>query len=325
MGMKIRFGNIVSLLLVVVLLSSCARLQRGPGLPPVLEGSLDHGGRTRTYLYYVPRVADPAKKLPLVLLLHGGLGSGRKMIGLTQEGWNRLADSEGFIAVYPDGIERHWNDGRGIKDHDKVVEGIDDVGFLLALLERLSTQLPVDKSRVYVTGISNGSMMTSRLACEVPGRFAAVALVAGYMPVSQQVSCKPSRPLPVMIIGGTKDPLVPFEGGMVHFRKKLLGETLSFAQTGDFWKKINGCKGQPLKVEIPEKDQFDNCTASVETWAGGKQGSEVVLVTVKDGGHTWPGGDAYAPARYIGHTCRDFDANVLVWEFFKKHSRRATR
>ncbi len=315
----------ILVVLIALSLSSCARFQRGPGLPPVLEGTLEHGGRARTYLYYVPRTADPARKMPLVLLLHGGLGSGKKMIGLTQGGWNRLADTEGFIAVYPDGVERHWNDGRGIRDHDKVVEGIDDVGFLSTLMDRLSSQLPVDRDRIYVAGISNGAMMTSRLACEKPGRFAAVAMVSGYMPVSQKAACQPSQPLPVMLIGGTKDPLVPHEGGMIRFRKKELGETLSFDRTADFWKKANGCKGRPLKVEIPEKDRFDNCTASVETWAGGRQGSEVVLVTVKDGGHTWPGGDAYAPARYIGHTCRDFDANVLIWEFFKKHSRRVTR
>ncbi|MCI0540572.1 MAG: hypothetical protein L0Z50_35680, partial [Verrucomicrobiales bacterium] len=146
--------------------------------------SLSHGGLKRTYRIHIPPSIPPSglpsgkrnKPAPLLLALHGGGGAGKSMQKLA--GLNALSDKEGFIAVYPDGVDGHWNDGRGL-DYRAHRENIDDVGFIAALIDRLGKDLNVDPGRVYVTGMSNGALFAHRLACEIPEKIAAIAPVEG--------------------------------------------------------------------------------------------------------------------------------------------------
>jgi polyhydroxybutyrate depolymerase len=268
------------------------------------------GGRTRTFLVYAP--AGRGGPMPVVLLLHGSTGDGAGMLGLT--GFDRVADADGFIAVYPDGYRRSWADGRGVSPADQA--GVDDVAFLGAVLDDVDAHYPADRSRTYVTGISNGAMMAHRLGCDLAGRITAIAPDAGGMSVATSLACHPSRPVPVLDIQGTADPLVPYGGGEVTVpgTGAQRGPLLSAPDTAAAWNRLDGCAGGPVSSRVPDSAD-DGTTTSIQRWCGG----EVELYTVTGGGHTWPGGVQYLPAAIVGRTARDFDASTVIGAFFEAH------
>jgi polyhydroxybutyrate depolymerase len=162
--------------------------------------SIIFAGLKRTYRIHIPTSYDKANPIPLLIVLHGGGGIGEGMVKLTQGGFNKLSDKEGFIVVYPDGIEKHWNDGRENVKYRAHREKIDDIGFISALIEHFEKQYNIDIKRVYATGISNGAMMSFRLGCELSEKMAAIAPVAGSMPENLPTRCSPSRSISVLII-----------------------------------------------------------------------------------------------------------------------------
>ena len=285
------------------------------------DDSMKWDGYKRTYLVHVPVSLDKTSSPALLIALHGGGGRGKGMWTITKGGLNRMADEEEFIVVYPDGYKRHWNDGRkGVNDaaHKK---NIDDVGFISALIDHFVKEHNVDPKRVYVTGISNGGMMAYRLACELSDRIAAIAVVATAMPLTMPQNCSPSHPVSVIAFSGTQDPLVPFEGGEVKVGLRKRGKVLSVYQSVKYWINRNGCAATADVTKLPDLAPGDGTRVRKEAHAGGKEGSEVILYVIQGGGHTWPGGLQYAGERTIGKTCQDIDANQLIWEFFKKHTR----
>ena len=142
--------------------------------------------------------------MPLVLVFHAAGGKGRSIARHT--GFTELAEQEGFAVAYPDGIGGRWNDGRRPSSRD-------DVGFVRALLDSLSRELTLDSNRVYAAGISNGAMFSYRLACDLPGVFAAIAPVAGALPANLPQRCVPAMPLSVVAFQGTADRSLPYDGG----------------------------------------------------------------------------------------------------------------
>jgi polyhydroxybutyrate depolymerase len=284
-----------------------------------VTGSIPWGGLTRTYRLHLPP-ARPAGLAPLVLVLHGGGGAGRSMAWLTRGAFNDLADREGFLAVYPDGFERHWNDGRSRVRYRSHREKIDDVGFLAALIDYLVKERRVDPRKVYVTGMSNGALMAQRLACQLTGKIAAIASVAGTMPADLAPRCVPSRPISVMLISGTADPLMPYGGGEVGTRRIKLGKVLSVAETVKFWVGHNRCAPTPSVTRLPHRGAPDGTRVRREVYGGGRDGAEVILYTVEGGGHTWPRGRHYLPEWLIGKTSKDLNAAEVIWHFFEKHS-----
>lgn len=285
--------------------------------------SIQVGGLERTYREYIPALYSPAKPMPLVLLLHGGGGTSEGMEKLTLGGFHRLSDREGFIVVYPDGIEKHWNDGRGLEAYRAHRENIDDVGFISALIEHLIRTLNVDPNRIYAAGISNGGQFSQRLACELSNRIAAIGVVAIQLPEHLPSSCAPKRPVSVLMMPGTEDPLVPWEGGEIGFRRgRKFGRVLSVPESLRFWAKQNQCPGSPVVNYEPDRDPKDGTRVRREAYVPCGEGTEVILYAVEGGGHTWPGGDQYLPVRIIGRTSRDIDANEVIWGFLKRHTLR---
>lgn len=282
------------------------------------SGALTFDGKVRTYIVHVGNTCDATKPAPLVIVLHGGGGTGAGTVKLT--GFNAIADREGFIVVYPDGIDRHWNDGRGVEWYRAHTEDIDDVGFISALIDELSAKLNIDSKRVYATGISNGGMMSYRLGCELSQRIAAIAAVTASIAVNMAKVWSPSRPIPVLIIAGTADPLVPWDGGDIRFGGRIYGTVLSVPETVQFWVEKNGCLAKPMVIRLPETDPTDGTTVRKEVYTGCQGGAEVVLYAVEGGGHTWAGGLQYLPERIIGKTSREFSASEVIWQFFKQHS-----
>ena len=273
---------------------------------PVSE-TLKSGGDLRNYWLVRPEGLEKTKPAPLLMVLHGSAGSGEDMMTVTQRGFERLADKEKFVVVYPDALERRWNDQGGT---------VDDVGFLLAIVDKLVADGLVDKNRIYVAGISNGGMMAQRLACEQADRIAGIATVAGGLPEPLQATCKPARALPVLVIHGTEDPIVPWSGGAVAGFEDF-GKVLSARETAKFWAANNRCGDGGVIAAEPDRDPKDGTRVKMEVFASCPVGAAVKLAAVEGGGHTWPGGYQYLPERFIGRTSQDVDANMLIWDFFK--------
>ncbi len=281
----------------------------------VTTGWLIQDGRERSYTLYTP--PQRAASMPLLIALHGGGGRGSGLIHITYGGFNRLAEQDSAVVVYPDGVDQRWNDGRGLSEWRAQRERIDDVGFIAALIERLSGELPIDRRRVYVTGISNGGMMAYRLACELGDQIAAIAPVVAALPV-QLSGCLPPHAMPVILINGTDDPLVPYQGGPIRSAGKKLGAVLSADDTIAFWLARNGCGSTPIRASIIDADPNDGLRIRRTIYAGCDQGAEVAFYSVEGGGHSWPGGLQYFPHAVIGATSRDIDACEVIWTFVRR-------
>lgn len=277
------------------------------------QGPIDVRGIERTYLLHLPPSYDSSTPVPLVLVFHGGRGSGKQIARYT--GFNPLADEKGFIVVYPDGLDGHWNDGRPRPSGDGPAP--DDVAFVSTLINRLSTMFSIDRNRVYATGISNGAIFAQRLGCELSDKIAAIAPVAGPLAKDLAGQCKPAQPVSVLMIHGTADGFVPYGGGEV--RSDIRGEVLSVQETAALWVAADGCPGKPLESTLDPTAQ-DGTRVRVETWIGGKAGSAVAVYTVDGGGHTWPGAQRGRMAgRVLGPTSQSFSATRTIWEFFELH------
>jgi len=274
--------------------------------------SLRNDGRDRTYTVHLPPSYDPAKRWPVVLVLHGGGGHGAQMARMT--GFSRKADREGFIAVYPDGSGRWqsrfltWNAGNCCAWAYE--NRIDDTGFIRALIDKLKQDYAVDERRVFATGISNGGMMSYRLACELSDRIAAIGPVAG----AQNTDCRPAQPVSVVILHGTADLHVLYNGGaplrMVDFRNPRVDRPVSEAVA--FWVKHNRCGASPVREKrgTVVVERYRDCTA----------GTAVTLYTLQGEGHTWPGGTKWA--FWADEPSREISATDVIWEFFKAHPKR---
>ena len=221
--------------------------------------------------------------------------------------------------VYPDGIERGWNDGRKNTSIYAHQQNINDVGFINALIENLTIEFNIDQNRIYSTGISNGAMMSYRLALELPEKIAAIAPVAGAIPID----ILPEEPLltqlSVCVISGTSDPLIPWEGGTVGTNRNPRGIVISVPDSVNYWVINNNCNSTPETVLLPDIDPSDGTRVYFHRYGSGENNTEVVLYEIKNGGHTWPDGYQYLSKIIIGRTSKDINANEVIWDFFKNH------
>jgi polyhydroxybutyrate depolymerase len=250
--------------------------------------TMEHGGLNRTYRLYKPPQLDRSRPAPLVLVLHGAGGESGKMVQTTH--FNTVADAHGFIVAYVDGFEKHWNDLRGIPEWTAHSRNVDDVGFFAALIGKLTAEGGVDPRRVYVTGISNGGLMTHRLGCELADKITAVAPVVRTFTRALADGCKPAKPLPVLMFFGTADKLVPFEGGVQKMGSKET-PVLSAHETIAKWAALDGCAAAPKvtrDVEI-ESREYRQC----------RDNTRVTAYILEGGTHSWPSG-----------------ASETIWKFF---------
>ncbi|WP_168169237.1 PHB depolymerase family esterase [Thermococcus sp. 5-4] len=312
---------VVGLLLLIGVAGYISFLKSHRPYPGDVRGSILVDGLERTYIVHFPPNFSEDEHLPLLIALHGGGGTGFDMERLTRGGLNILADRERFVVVYPDGIERHWNDGRNLSRYRAQRENINDVAFISALIDLFVTKYGVNGSRIYVTGMSNGGLMTYRLACEIPERLAAVAVVGVSMSENLYNDCPSDSPLPILMILGTDDPLVPWNGGELHFGPVKLGRVVSIEKTVGYWAVRNGCTVMHEREYLPDIDPEDGTRVWVERYSNCTDEAEVVLYGIEGGGHTWPGGYQYLPQSIIGRTSRDMDANEIIWEFLSAHRR----
>ncbi|RKY75858.1 phospholipase [candidate division KSB1 bacterium] len=318
--MKNRYRAIISVIIQLILfVSVLGKSSNQTTFTGSKYDTLFYGGLTRTFRIHIPKSYINSKSIPLVIALHGGGGSAEAMVALTRGGFDVLSEKEGFIVVYPEGIDKHWNDGRGLRRYKAQRENINDVGFISYLIDYLHQKYDIDRTRVYVTGMSNGAIMSFRLACELSGKIAAIAPVAGLMPENIFGKCNPSEPVSVLIINSTDDPITPWTGGYFKLGILRFGKGISVRKAALFWAEFNGCSGPPVIEVLPDKDPDDG-TRVQRIWYGkGREGTEVVLYKISGSGHTWPGGYQYLRERIIGKACNDINACEIIWSFFKRH------
>jgi polyhydroxybutyrate depolymerase len=293
------------------------------------RGSVTVDGVERTFL--VNPAAEPNR--PLVLVLHGGGGRAPGTVGLTDMA--RRGHDAGFATAFPNGLARGWNDGRsGTAISERT--GVDDVGFLLALIDRLAETGVADPTKVFCCGISNGAFMSDALARRAPDRLSGIGLVAGTAGQGSLGQRVPGRlPLPVMLFHGDADPIVPYGGGLVgaHLpgagrrarRARRFGDAADSGPAGgrgrcvaaealaEDWAIAGGCDLRPA-VERLASAPGDLGVLRL-TWQG-PAGVPVVLHRIEGGGHTWPGGPQYLPARMIGRVATSLDATGILLSFF---------
>jgi polyhydroxybutyrate depolymerase len=204
--------------------------------------ALTFGGVQRTYLVHAP----PGNGHPagLVINLHGSGATGGAQEAISN--YDSAADALGLVVAYPDGIDQSWADGRGASTPDR--RGVDDVGFLTALIDKLVRDYGIPPGRVFVTGMSAGAFMANRLACDRADLIAAIAPLAGTL--GSDVPCSPSRPVSVLEFHGTADPVVPFGGGPMQGRGGA-SDVLSAPAMASRWRDLDGCAGAPLEDDLP--------------------------------------------------------------------------
>jgi polyhydroxybutyrate depolymerase len=293
---------------ILLSLAGCARTSASGDVTETLV----FGGLTRSYILHRPPSIAGAP-LPLVLAFHGGGGTAAGMERLTH--FDELADKESFFVVYPQGVSTHWADARETTAPD--VNGVDDVGFVKALLDDLSHLISYDTSRVYATGISNGGFFTARLGCEAADRIAAIGVIAATMAAPEAERCAPARRVSVVTMHGTDDPIVPAEGGKITAGDG--GYILSVANAAQTWSRVDACGAQPDVAYEPDIAD-DGTRVRRETYNGCAGGAAVVFYFIEGGGHTWPSGPQYLPESVIGKTTRDIDATAVLWSYFQAHS-----
>ena len=276
------------------------------------------GGVARSFITQFP----DNKPAPLVIVLHGNTQTGADM--RTRTSWALVASRERFGLIFPDGLNHAWADLRpDAKRAGRVPPaGTDDVAFIVRLIEKYVADGSADPKRIYITGLSNGSAMTIRLVCERADLFASAATVIVNFTDESAAACHPSRPVPLLMMNGTADPLIPFEGGKGASRFAVDGYW-STVQTLAFWRRIGGCEtGNGEVTNLDDRDHADESTVTrMESRC--PPGREVVLYRVNGGGHRMPGtfSDARFPrvaAAFLGPQNHDIDGAETIWAFFRK-------
>ena len=234
------------------------------------------------------------------------------MITLTRGGMNALTDQDKFVVVYSDGIRNKWNDGRQLQQAGAMRENVDDVGFIAALIDDLTQTFPVDPTHVYAAGISNGGMMSERLACDLADQIAAIVVIAALLSENLSVICKPSRSISVVLITGTADPLVPYQGGEIRLFNIKRGKGLPSDATTQFWVNRNQCSNAPSVSSDPIRDSQDVTRVGKQVYAPCRERSAVIRYIIASGGHTWSNGWQYLPELVVGKTTHQLDGNVAL-------------
>lgn len=311
------------LALAIFMLAGCASAPLAAReIAPARPGTIMVNGQTRTYVIHRP--ASLRQAAPLVLVLHGGGGNGAEMQSRTR--FDRVADQNKFVVVYPNSAiagadaQRTWNDGRDT-DFIRGVPEIDDVAFLTALIDDLARRGIADPARVYLAGGSNGAMMSMRYACDRPDRVRAIVSVTGNLPVGQAAKCQAQPPVPIFIVKGDQDRVLPVQGGRVMTRpSEDRGAVVSIGATLDYWKARNGCTGDGVTTMLADRAPNDGTRVQSTIWSPCSNNTAIWYYNIIGGGHTWPG--LMVPegrAQRAGLSSMDIDMAPDIWRFFAQY------
>ena len=270
------------------------------------DGSIVSSAERREYLLYVPQSYDRTKPTPLVISLHGAGLWGAAQREISQ--WNRIADRDGILVVYPSGVAGH---GPRIWRADGGPGLTKDVRFIAELIDTLSAAYNIDPSRVYANGLSNGGGMSFVLSCTLSDRIAAVGMV-GAAHLLPWRWCTDHRPVPMIAFHGTRDNAAPYKGGTSWGASERFPDIPGWTAN---WARRNGCAARPVESAVAvdvTRIEYPSCA----------EDAPVVLYRIEGGGHTWPGGGPL-PEWFVGHTSNGIDATAVMWKFFREHPLRA--
>lgn len=284
--------------------------------PGPKEVQIGHDNYIRNVTYFIPKRLRKRNR-SLILCLHSGGETPENFKRTTRREFNKLSESNNFIVGYPEALNEYWNDAREDSISLSHYDDIDDVGFIEKTIQYAIDTFKIDPERVFVTGLSEGGLMTLRLACEIPKKIRGFATVAASLSLDQLVECNADTTVSLMAITGTRDPISPYEGGQIMIEDQELGSVLAMEEAINFWKKQNGCDDKSTTKDMANRDTFDETRSEKISYTDCKNGSKIVLIKVNNGGHTWPGGRQYEGQKNIGKTSKDFDATNEIWKFFK--------
>ena len=281
--------------------------------PTVVNGAatLRYAGADRRYVVHLPNASAPRVPGPLVVVLHGGLGGAEQ--AQSAYGWDAAADRNGFTVLYPEGLPiafgHAWNAGSCCALPAAL--GADDVGFISAVIDTLVNAKVVDPKNVFATGMSNGAMLTYRLACDRPGRFAAIGPVAGTI----TSDCPNPAPISVLHIHGEADANVPFDGSATTKGTAAGTVRMSVPTALERFRTAAKCPAPTTSTAGPVTRQPSACPGGIE----------VNLITIAGAGHQWPGSPvqptAAAAAIGVDPPSQAIDATAQLWDFFSAHRR----
>src|SRR5579871_1102587 len=283
-----------------------------------LDKTITVDGRERQYAIHLPPSFNTSKNFPVIFAFHGGGGEYKKVIRYYN--LNGLADENGYIVVYPNAINKAWSMSGVSSRIKKIDNSVDDVKFISELLDNLIANYKADSKHVFCTGISCGGIFSLFLAWQLSDRITAIAPVCASIPqaIAEEYSFK--HPTPVLLINGTEDPLINYNGGPGKMNgRNAESQTANMLPTEELVSKIaklNNCQSNPVVKDLPDTDTKDGCTAIDYSYSCND--SQVEFIKIINGGHTWPGGIQYLPKVIIGKVCKDFNAEEKVFEFFKK-------
>lgn len=316
-----KFKFILFGLFSIYLMTSCGddeiNSPQPQSYPEIVNGTINYQDSERVFSLHIPASFDGTEAAPLVIFLHGGGGNAQSAQNFT--GFNDVSEQEGFLMLYPQaGFETAtnsfvWADGRGLAP-DKL--GIDDVGFVNALVDSLVLEYNINQSKIYICGFSNGSFLTQRIAFEANSKFAAIGTLGGTMQQSFYDSGNPSRAIPMVYVFGTDDPLVPYNGGYVSDNPNF-EYVVGVEDAVEFWRINNNAQTTVQLVNLPDINTNDNSTVTVFEYTDGDcNGSKVKFYKINGGGHTWPG--VVVPNATLGETNLDINASQELWDFFQQ-------
>jgi polyhydroxybutyrate depolymerase len=279
------------------------------------ELTIEHQATARHYLMHRPSGSADAAR-PLVIYLHGLRPADWK--NHTRSEMDAAADREGFVAAYPEALERRWN-YTGTPDGPVRVQGnvVDDVGFIAKLIDELVSRRIADPARIYVNGESRGGLMTFELMCRLADKIAAAGTYITGMTDRQRDGCKPVRAVPVFVVAGTLDPIQPYDGWLSEVRRLL-----SIPETVEFWRVQHGCTGQTRRL-LPHRHQADETRIALSEWTGCRTPNAVKLYAVLGGGHQVPSFSPASPewVKQAGPRNQDIETIDEFWSFAKQYSR----
>ncbi len=263
------------------------------------SGTLQVGGVDRTYLVHVPTGDSRTKALPLVLALHGAGMTSTLMAEVT--GLNTWAEKTGFIVVYPQGLQQHWNTAR------TPGAGVDDFAFMKALVAKVQSSYSVDRTQIIAAGFSNGAEFAQELGCIGDLPFKAVVAVSATLSIEAAKQCAPKHTARLIEFHGTADPIVPYLGGRVNAPGGPM--VLSVADDLQLWARINHCAPEPKTERLPDHSEGGTHVERV-TFHGCAAGGEVTHYRILGAGHVWPGYPDM-PKR-LGQTTQQIDASRYI-------------
>jgi polyhydroxybutyrate depolymerase len=308
------FRRIVAFLFSITLLTAYGSIQAQERSIPEKKllgdnsGELSDQGRLRTYYIHTPKSYNPDRPMPLVLVFHGDNGTGRSISDVSR--FNDLAEQKGFIAVYPDAIDHRWS----LRANSS--RKVDDVLFVTALINHLQEVRNIDSHRIYATGFSKDGILTQALACKLPNKIAAFASVAGSLPVRLKPSCQPQTSVSMLMINGTNDKDVHYQGDDTTQR----GALVSIPEAVNFWQSHNQCTSPTEDPQQKNPSSSDRTKVTTSRYSDCNGNSEVFLANILGGGHFWPGGASSDEDLNKFNAKLGFDASQNIWNFFQSHS-----